>query len=164
MEIRTINEYLENLAHQTRRASILSYGLCGLGFLLYLHAMIGTSKYDLVQYCFAPRTVPKVDQVCTPDKIYTIPAKDLAATNSASANIPHPIRNHRGYILPTTALKQGVIKSPKPFYFGETILGSILIGLGLGLHQYRSSKNERDFPIIYELQKTHLENVKLFSI
>jgi len=161
MQVKTINEYLENLSHQTKRASFLSYGLCGLGFLLYLHAMIGSSKYDLVQYCFSPKTLPKIDTVCTPDKVYTIPAKDLAATNTSNASIPHPIRNHQGYILPNTALKQGVIKSSKPFYFAETILGSIFIGLGLGLHQYRSGKNERDFPLIYELQKTHLENVKV---
>jgi len=161
MEVKTINEYLENLSHQTKRASFLSFGLCGLGFLLYLHAMIGASKYDLIQYCFAPKTSPKIEGICTPDKIYTLPAKDVSPVVSGNASISHPIRNHQGYILPATALKQGVIKSSKPLYFGETILGSVLIGLGLALHQYRSSKNERDFPIIYELQKTHLENVKV---
>jgi len=161
VEVKTINEYLENLSHQTKRASFLSFGLCGLGFLLYLHAMIGASKYDLIQYCFAPKTSPKIEGICTPDKIYTLPAKDVSPVVSGNAGMSYPIRNHKGYILPATALKQGVIKSSKPLYFGETILGSVLIGLGLALHQYRSGKNERDFPIIYELQKTHLENVKV---
>jgi hypothetical protein len=161
MEVKGINEYLEVLSQQTKRASVLSYGLCGLGFLLYLHAMIGASKYELMQYCFAPKISPQVEGICTPDKIYTLPAKDVSPVVSGNSGMFYPIRNHKGYILPATALKQGVIKSSKPFYFAETILGSVLIGLGLGLHQYRSGKNERAFPIIYELQKTHLENVKV---
>jgi hypothetical protein len=123
--------------------------------------MIGASKYDLVQYCFAPKTSPKIEDLCTPDKIYTLPAKDISPVVGNNASLPYPIRNHKGYVLAGSALKQGIIKSSKPLYFGETILGSVLIGLGLALHQYRSGKNERDFPIIYELQKTHLENVKV---
>jgi hypothetical protein len=57
-------------------------------------------------------------------------------------------------------LRQGIIKADKPFALAQTLFGSILISIGLGLHRYRTEKNEQDFPLIYELKKTDAINMQ----
>ncbi len=156
-----VTDYLLHLKQQSQRASLISYGLCGAGFLLYIQVMVGGSKYDLVQYCLAPKTTATPEKVCHPEKIYSLPSKEVSPHLYSGVSVEYPVKTQQGYVLPGNALRQGILKSDKPWFLVQTLMGSIFVAGGLMLYQYRTDKNERDFSLIYELEKTDAFNMQM---
>lgn len=90
-------------------------------------------------------------------KIETLMALLLCSTLSGNASLILIEWGDNWFI----ALLEGILKSDKPLFLVQMLMGSIFIAGGLMLYQYRTDKNERDFPLIYELGKTDSFNMQM---